>query len=99
MVLCVTSLQQKKEPHLQAMKRRDKINYSNKVKRQEEIEWSIVFRFRICIFQYKINVNKIQISEGFNTEPEIFCECVSDVFLKHGLEERIPLEEMESFQF
>lgn len=54
------------------------------------------------IHQYKIKVNKIQISKGSNTNHEIFCECVicecgNEVFLKHGFEERIPLEERNGF--
>jgi hypothetical protein len=87
-----TSLQQKKEPNLQAT-RRDKINYSNKMKKQEEIECSNIFGFTMSIHQYKIDVNEIEISKEPNTKPGKICECVSDVFSKHVLEERVPLEE------
>jgi hypothetical protein len=54
------------------------------------------------IHQYKMKVNKIQISKGSNTKCEkicecVICECVNEVFLKHGLEERIHLEERNGF--
>jgi hypothetical protein len=52
-IMC-TSLQQKKKPNLQATKRRDKINYSNKMKKQEELECSNIFGSRMSIHQYKI---------------------------------------------
>jgi hypothetical protein len=52
-IMC-TSFHQEKEPNLQATKRRDEINYSNKMKKQEEIECYDIFGFRMSI-QYKIN--------------------------------------------
>jgi hypothetical protein len=47
-IMC-TRLQQKKEPNLQATKRRDKINYSHKMKKQEESGCSVFFGFRMSI--------------------------------------------------
>ncbi len=44
-----TSLQQKKEPNLQAIKGRYQINFINKVKRQEEIGRTNIFGFRMSI--------------------------------------------------
>jgi len=47
-IMC-TSLQQKKEPNLQAIKGSYKINYIIKVKIQEEIGRSNIFGFRMSI--------------------------------------------------
>jgi hypothetical protein len=44
-----TSLQQKKEPNWQAIKGSYKINYINKVKKQEEIGHTNIFGFRKSI--------------------------------------------------
>jgi hypothetical protein len=45
--------------------------------------------------QYKINLNKFKTWKEENAK---ICERVNDVYLKHALEDRVPLE-MESFQF
>jgi hypothetical protein len=69
----------RKKNYLQATKGRDKINYNNKMKKQEEIECSDIFGFRMSNHQYKINGSKIQISKVTNAKPEKNCKCVNDV--------------------